>query len=335
MDGRWAEPTGDVEQALGGDLWAVPGLVDAHAHLASAELNFEPGDLEGAIQRARGSLAAGVTLLLDKGWSDDTTIRLIDTVPRGERPEIEAAAKVIASVGGYYPGFALEVESDQLEPAVRSQAEAGAGWVKISGDWPRRGIGPVANFDASELRTAVRVAGAAGARVAIHTMAPDVPSMAVAAGVHSIEHGLFLEEDDLGPLGERDGMWVPTILRCEATLAQLGAGSGGGRLFAEGLERVARLLPRAVEAGVHVLAGTDLVGTPANVASEAVRLGEYGLSNAQVVAAVSTAAFEATGRDARFEVGAPADAVLFAENPVDHLAVLEHPAYIVRMGRVT
>jgi imidazolonepropionase-like amidohydrolase len=335
VDGRWAEPTGDVEQTLGGDLWAVPGLVDAHAHLASARLDFEPGDLEGAMERARDSLAAGVTLLLDKGWSDDTTIRLIDAVPREERPEIEAAAKVIAGVGGYYPDFALEVGSEELEAAVRSQAEAAAGWVKVSGDWPRRGIGPVANFDESELRTAVRVAGEAGARVAIHTMAPDVPSMAVAAGVQSIEHGLFLEEDDLGPLGERGGMWVPTILRCEATLGQLGAGSSGARLFAEGLERVARLLPQALEAGVRVLTGTDLVGSPANVASEGVRLGEYGLSNTQVVAAVSTAAFEATGRDARFEVGAPADAVLFAENPVDHLAVLEHPAYIVRIGRVS
>lgn len=334
VDGRWAEATGATDRVLGGEHWALPGLVDAHAHLAAAELNYEPGDLEGAQARARSSLAAGVTFLLDKGWADDTTIRLIATVPREERPEIEAAARIIASEDGYYPGFAREVPPPDLEAAVRTEAESGAGWVKLSGDWPRRGIGPVANFNESELRTAVRVAGDAGARVAIHTMARDVPSMAVAAGVQSIEHGLFLQEEDLEPLAARGGMWVPTILRCEATLEQLGAESSGGKLFAEGLERIARLLPLAVEAGVHVLAGTDLIGSPVNVAAEAVKLAGYGLSNAQVVDAVSTSAFLATGREAAFAVGAPADAVLFGENPIDDPGVLEHPAHVIRLGRL-
>lgn len=334
VDGRWAEATGAADQVLGAGLWALPGLVDAHAHLASAELNYEPGDLEGAEDRARRSLEAGVTFLLDKGWADDTTIRLIATVPREERPEIEAAARMIASEDGYYPGFAREVTPEELESAVRSEAESGAGWVKLSGDWPRRGIGPVANFDEAELRTAVRVAADAGARVAIHTMARDVPSMAVAAGVQSIEHGLFLQEEDLQPLAARGGMWVPTVLRCEATLQQLGAESSGGKLFVEGLDRIARLLPLAVEAGVHVLAGTDLIGSPANVAAEAVKLAAYGLSNARIVDAVSTSAFIATGREAAFAVGAPADAVLFGENPIDDPAVLEHPAHVIRLGRV-
>lgn len=332
--GRWAEPTGTADDEVGEGLWALPGLVDSHAHLAAPELNYEPGDLDGAIERARSSLAAGVTLLLDKGWTDDTTIRVIDLVPRPERPEIEAAARLIASVGGYYPGFALEVEPPELEEAVRAQAEAGAGWVKLSGDWPRRGVGPVANFDESQLRRAVRTAAQAGARVAIHTMAREVPSLAVAAGVQSIEHGLFLEEEDLGPLGERAGMWVPTILRCEATLAQLGEGSSGGKLFVEGLRRVRALLRPALEAGVHVLAGTDLVGTPANVAAEARKLGEYGLDNSQVLEAVSSSGLEATGRSTSFEVGSPADAVLFPESPLDDLGVLDHPEVVIRLGRV-
>lgn len=334
VDGRWAEATGAADRVLGADLWALPGLVDAHAHLASAELNYEPGDLDGATDRAKRSLDAGVTFLLDKGWADDTTIKLIATVPREERPEIEAAARVIASEGGYYPGFAYEVAPDELEFAVRSEAESGAGWVKLSGDWPRRGIGPMANFDETELRTAVRVAAEAGARVAIHTMAPEVPSMAVAAGVQSIEHGLFLHEADLEPLAARGGMWVPTVLRCEATLEQLGAESSGGKLFVEGLERVAHLLPLAVEAGVRVLAGTDLIGSPVNVAAEALKLAEYGLSNAQLVDAVSTSAFLATNREAAFAVGAPADAVLFPENPIDDPGVLQHPAHVIRLGRV-
>jgi imidazolonepropionase-like amidohydrolase len=334
VDGRWAEPSGDAASTVGEGFWALPGLADAHAHLAAAQLDYQPGDLDGALDRARESLEAGVTLVLDKGWRDDVTVRLIDLLDARERPEIEAAAEIIAAIDGYYPDFALEVTADRLVETVKSQAEAGTGWVKLIGDWPRRGVGPVANFDETELRTAVEAAESAGARVAIHTMAREVPSAAVAAGVHSIEHGMFLEETDLDELASRGGMWVPTVLRCEATLAQLGAGSSGGKLFVEGLDRVRRLLPLAAEAGVKVLAGTDLVGSPADVAAEAIRLGDYGLSSRQVVEAVSTAAFIATGRPAAFEVGAPADAVLFEENPVGALGVLAHPAHVIRLGRL-
>jgi len=334
VDVLWAEPVGEADVVIGEGLWALPGLVDAHSHLAAAELDYRPGVLEGAIQRARDSLAAGVTLVLDKGWTDDITIQAMNAIPEDERPEVEAAAKIIASRDGYFPDFALEVDESGLEDAVRGQAEAGAGWVKLIGDWPRPGVGPVANFDETQLRIAVDVAEASGSKVAIHTMAREVPSMAVSAGVHSIEHGLFLEDDDLGPLGGRNGMWVPTILRCEATLRQLGEQSSGGRLFAEGLKRIERLLPLAVEAGVRVLAGTDLVGSPANVASEALRLEAYGLSGAEAVAAVSTSAFSATGGETGFEVGAPGNAVWFADNPVATPAVLAHPSQVLRLGRL-
>lgn len=334
IEGRWAEPSGDADANLGEGMWALPGLVDAHAHLAAAELDYQPGSLDGAIQRAVESLRAGVTLVLDKGWTDDVTVRLIDTVPESERPEIEAAARIITSGDGYFPGFAEEVDPSQLDDAVREQAGAGRGWVKLIGDWPRRGVGPVSNFDQAELARAVAVAEGAGARVAIHTMAREVPSMAVAAGVHSIEHGLFLDEGDIAALAARGGMWVPTIIRCEATLAQLGEGSSGGKLFREGLDRIRRLLPLAAEAGVHVLAGTDLVGSPANVAAEALRLADYGLSASQVVTAVSVGAFAATGRHDPFAVGSPADAVFFAADPIDDLGVLSQPSRVVRLGRV-
>lgn len=333
-DGRWVEPSGDAGSTIGERWWALPGLVDAHAHLAAAELDYQPGSLEGAIERAADSLRAGVTLILDKGWTDDVTVRLVETVPESDRPEIEAAARIIASGDGYFPGFAKEVEPAGLAGAVREQAAAGKGWVKLIGDWPRRGVGPMANFDEASLARAVKVAEESGARVAIHTMAREAPSMAVAAGVHSIEHGLFLDEDDIGLLGSRGGMWVPTIIRCEATLDQLGSESSGGKLFREGLDRIRRMLPLAVEAGVNVLAGTDLVGSPVNVATEALRLADYGLTNTQVVTAVSVGAMAATGRPDPFALGSPANAVFFDVDPVGELEALAHPRQVVRLGRV-
>lgn len=331
--GKWEEPTGAAGETLGEGLWALPGLVDAHAHLASAQL-FEAGSFAEAVPRARHALEAGVTMILDKGWNDDTTIRVIDAIPEDKRPEIEAAARIIAPPDGYFPGFAPGIEPDDLRDEVAAQAVAGRGWVKVIGDWPRRGRGPVANFDEAELRAAVEVAHAADVMVAIHTMAREVPAAAVSAGVDSIEHGLFLDEDDLGVLGGRGGMWVPTILRVEATIAQIGVASSGGRLLAEGLGALSRLLPVAIEAGVHVLAGTDLVGAPADVAAEARRLGEFGMTPAQVVTAVSTSGFVATGRDATFTPGTPANAVFFEANPILELGALSHPRHVIRLGRV-
>ena len=314
-------------------MWALPGLVDAHAHLASDEM-FAASDFEGAAVRAKEALAAGVTLILDKGWTDRTVIRLIDDLGPDERPEIEAAAEIVAAPDGYMPGFGLRVDPTDLAAVVETQAEAGRGWVKLIGDWPRKGSGPVANFDEDQLRAAVEVAESMGTRVALHTLAREAPSMAVAAGVHSIEHGLFLTEDDIALLGRRRGMWVPTILRCEELVRQLGPDSSGGRLLGEGLEALPGMLRTAIEAGVRVLAGTDLVGAPRDVAAEALRLAEYGLSSGQALAAVSTNGFLATDRSHDFGVGCPADAAFFPTNPAEDLAVLTHPSLVLRRGSV-
>lgn len=334
VDGRWAPAEGDADSVIGEGLWALPGLVDAHAHIAVERLDYEPGDFESAVQRARDSLAAGVTLLLDKGWRDLTTIEVERRLPPEERPDIEAAGRIIAVEEGYFPGFAIEARPEDLGALVAAEAAAGLGWVKLIGDWPRKGRGPVANFDESELRLAVEVAEMSNSRVAIHTMAREVPSMAVAAGVHSIEHGLFLTEADIRALGARGGMWVPTIRRVEATIIQLGEESSGGKLLSEGLQNTKGLLPIAAEAGVRVLAGTDLVGSPAQVALEALELIEAGLSNRQAVEAVSVAGREATGRPHGFEIGTWADVVFYPEDPVAEPAVLPHPAVVVRRGRV-
>lgn len=333
-DGRWVAPEGDASEVVGGDLWALPGLVDGHAHLARGRLDYEPGDLDGALRRAKEALDAGVTLLLDKGWRDTTTIEVARILDPAERPEIEAAGRIISSIGGYYPGFALEVGPDELGREVEAQTGVGLGWVKLIGDWPRTGIGPVANFDERQLRHAVEVAEEANCRVAIHTMAREMPSLAVAAGVHSIEHGLFLAEDDIDLLAGRGGMWVPTVLRVEETIRQLGSESSGGRLLSEGLRNVGELLALAVEAGVRVLAGTDLIGSPARVAAEAIRLGEHGLSNRQLVDAVSISARLATGRPVWFEPGAWADAVFYSSDPVSQPAVLLHPTHVLWRGRM-
>lgn len=203
--------------------------------------------------------------------------------------------------------------------------------MKIVGDWPRKGRGPLANFTEESLAEAVRIAHKGGAKVAIHTMAPEVPTMAVAAGVDSIEHGLFLTSEDLEVLGRRGGAWVPTILRMEAIMEMLGSDSSGGRLIAQGLENVTELLSTVPE-GVAVLAGTDLAEQSARIGREVAALSSKGLSVERAVRAATSTVYSYLGRPPGFEKGQSADVVLFDRDPYEDPSVLEEPSVVIRQG---
>lgn len=331
--GLWEEPAPDAAPELGRGWWALPGLVDAHAHLAADELELVPGDPTEIRRRAYACLERGTFLVIDKGWCDDSVIATLTSMPPEESPDMEGAARMIAVEDGYYAGFAVETDRPGLEDAVRAAVESGKGWVKLVGDWPRKGRGAVANFDEEDLRAAVEVAHRGGARVAIHTMAPDVASWAVWAGVDSIEHGLFLTGADLEELGRRRGAWVPTVVRMEAMVDMLGPTSRGGRLISTALVDLPLLL-QDVPAGVAVLAGTDLATPPGGVAAEVAALARRGLPPERAVDAASVAARRYLGRSEGFHVGEPADAVFFDRDPYDDVSVLEAPVAILRTGRI-
>ena len=332
-DGRWARPAGDAGTAeAGAGWWALPGLVDAHAHLAADELDLRPGVAAEVRKRAFACLSRGTFLVVEKGWCDGTVIATLSSLPPSERPDFEGAARMITTEGGYYPDFAVETDEEGLAEVVASATAEGAGWVKLVGDWPRRGRGAVANFTEEGLATAVQVAHAANARVAIHTMAPQVPSMAVAAGVDSIEHGLFLTEADLSELGRRGGAWVPTVVRMQAVAEMLGRESTGGRLVLDGLANVESLLG-SVPAGVEVLAGTDLATEPGDVGREVMKLVERGLDPVRALDAATAAPRRYLGMDAGLVEGGWADAVFFEADPLEDVRTLLAPVAVLRRGR--
>lgn len=317
------------------DWWAVPGLADCHAHLGGGHPE-DYGDSEQTLEVAKGNawaqLQGGVFLVADKGSGDRVTLRVLDEPPT-RRPELHMAGRILANPGGYYTGFANEVDEADLVEAVRAETE-GASWVKLIGDWPRKGIGAVTNFTEEAMTQAVAVAHAAGCRVAIHAAAPETSSLAVAAGIDSIEHGLFITAEDLEALGARGGAWVPTVTAMEAIRDMLGAESSGGKLFDQGLSNVRELLAGAPETGVAVLAGTDVEVPHGGVATEAARLADYGLPATEVVHGVTTAAYRYLGSDHRFEPGGHADVLFFDSDPRQDLSVLARPVFGLRHGEV-
>jgi imidazolonepropionase-like amidohydrolase len=337
IDGnRFVEPSDDVTTEIDtSSLWALPGLADAHAHLTMNSIADIRGTddatmVANASRNSWAHLENGVLLVLDKGGDSDITLVTLDH-DADVRPDAYIAAGVIHPAGGYMPGFGDEVEPEHLVEFIKSRANKRGGWVKIAADWPRRGIGPVTNYPLETLKEAVDVAHLAGSRVAVHTMA-YAASDAVAAGVDSIEHGPFLTHDDLAVLGARGGAWVPTVVNLQSSIDMLGPESSGGRILSKGLEMMRETIPIAEDLGVILLAGTDLAIPHGQVAQEAIRLKEIGLSNKAATQAASTNAYTYVGRHNSIAPGETADVVFVAENPYEDVHTLLHPEFIIRRG---
>jgi imidazolonepropionase-like amidohydrolase len=317
---------------------SIPGLADCHAHFNATSIegllnSSETADLDLMRRNGMRKLEAGVLLAADKGARSDDTLRYLDE-PAHLRPDLEMAGGIIATPGGYYPGFAVEPTADELPAVVAEKAAMRAGWVKLIGDWPRPGRGAVPNFSEDVLSAAASTAHAAGKRIAIHSMAPSTAGMAVRAGFDSIEHGLFLNDADLDSLGARRGAWVPTIAAVEALVDMLGADSSGGRLLTEGLGRARDLLPGAAGRGVMVLAGTDLSVPHGRVAMEAERMVAYGVAAEDALAAITTAAYDHLQRPRPLAVGSSADIVCLPGDPRDDITLLSRPEFVMRSGVV-
>lgn len=314
-------------------FFALGGLADCHAHLAVDALSQvqRTGEIKGIRRRAFAHLKHGVFLVVDKGWRDEVVLRLLEEPPPS-RPHLQAAGRIITGPHGYFDGFAVETDDAGLAAEITAATTTG-GWIKLIGDWPQKGRGPVISFGEEALTRACEIAHLAGARVAIHTMAPVTPGEAVRAGVDSIEHGLFLTPDDIALLGSRQGAWIPTIGNVRSVQKMLEWGSSGARILGEGLENVGQMLALAVEAGVAVLAGTDLGLGHGEVAQEAVLLKSYGLSDQDAVAAASASAYRYLGVPF-LTAGASADVVLFVDDPHADVTRLQRPVAGMRAGRV-
>ncbi len=135
-------------------------------------------------------------------------------------------------------------------------------------------------------------------------------------------------------LGARGGAWVPTVMRMEAVIREVGIERTGGRVVAAGLDRVRALLAGAPAAGVSVLSGTDLTVPSGRVGEEALRLLDYGLGVEDAVRSATDVAYTYAGLDPGFTVGGSADVVAFDVHPYERPDVLLSPSFVMRAGVV-
>ena len=312
------DPVPGADRLIDGG-WLLPGLVDVHTHPGAEQ----PGDpFEDTVLRRdlADQAAAGVLLIRAPGsaaripaWAHDE-----DGLPR-----VRSAGPWLATPGRFFPDWGRRITEAEL-------AAASGGWCKIIGDWAQDE--PPVPLDV--LCASVTAVHAAGGKVAVHSQTAPGCANAVAAGADSLEHGMHLDPALLDQMAAQGTALVPTIGAFAQAAVRVRAQAPSPRrdAFLHGWAALPGIARAAYEAGVTVLAGTDThpCGT---IAQEVERLISAGLPRAAALGAACWTARSWLGLPGLVD-GAPADLVVFAEDPVAHPDVLHHPSRIILRGQV-
>jgi imidazolonepropionase-like amidohydrolase len=331
VDGGVFVDAGSGADTLVDGGFLVPGLVDAHCHVGLGPDGAVP--LDEAVGQAETDRDAGTLLIRDCGSP-------VDTRPlqgRADLPEIIRAGRHLGRPKRYIPGLAVELDDPALLPdAVRQQARDGDGWVKLIGDWIDREAGDLAPVWPDDvLVAAIDAAHAEGARVTAHVFGADALAGLISAGIDCIEHGTGLTDDLIAEMARRGTALVPTLINVENfpgiadSARRFPTYAAHMRELHAGARDVVR---RAAEAGVPVYAGTDAGGgiRHGRIADEVAALHAAGVPDA--LGAASWAARAWLGRPAG-ELGAPADLVVYRDDPRTDPAALRHPELVLLRGR--
>jgi imidazolonepropionase-like amidohydrolase len=368
--GPGASPPGGGEIIDASGLTVLPGLIDCHDHIAfhGYELAKRWGLDEPrstwhlrTATVARRILESGYTAVRDAGGLDvGFRVAIDEGLIAG--PRLVLSLAIISPTGGLGDrvspsGQRAPADTDPCLPSsvadgveavrttVRTMVRAGADVIKCAttgGASSRAGHGPKdSEFTLEEMRALVDEAHALGRRVMCHALGGPGLRLAIEAGVDSIEHGCYLDEDrELIPMmAERGIFFVPTLTVYEYH-RQSPAPYVRERAHALRAHHV-ESIGRALAAGVKIVAGTDAGGHghPNNAAELPLLVGA-GMTPMQAIQAATSRAAECLGLEAEIgtiEKGKWADLVLVEGDPLQDIAILQDPRRIRRVikGGVT
>jgi imidazolonepropionase-like amidohydrolase len=317
--------------------FVLPGLVDAHCHVGLAADGGVP--IEVARAQALTDRDAGALLLRDAGVPN-THYELDD---EAELPRIVHAGRHLARTRRYIRGYALELEPAQLPDAAAAQAVRPSGastpWVKIVGDWIDRDLGDITPLWPTDvLAEAVRRAHEAGARVGVHVFGEEALPDLIAAGVDSIEHGTGLDASMLDEVARRGIAVVPTMVMV-SQFDSFADQATKYPVYAAHMRRLKRSaaarMMATYDAGVPIYVGTDAGGHLSHglVVDEMLAMEAAGMPIIDVLAAGSWKARQWLGLPGIVE-GAPADFVVYDDDPRIDLNALRNPRHIVVRGNL-
>jgi imidazolonepropionase-like amidohydrolase len=346
----------------------LPGLFDCHVHVVVTDVDqwrmiqtpFSYVFYQAA-RNLEATLRAGITTVRDAGGADLGIKRAVEDglIPG---PRMQISLSMISQTGGHgdpwnasgietpfivpHPGLPDTVVDgrDQMRRVVRTLVRHGADVIKVatSGgvlsprDSPRH-----AHFRYDELEVLVREANAAGIAVMAHAQATDGIKNAIRAGIRSIEHGIFLDDEAIDMMLQRGTWLVPTLVAPQGVITAAEQGmsipEAAVSKAREVVEQHRQAFRRAVEAGVRIALGTDSGVTPHGRNLEELRLMvDGGMSPEQALRAASASAAELMGLAdelGTLEVGKRADLVVVDGDPLDVGSLSDRIQAVYQDGR--
>jgi imidazolonepropionase-like amidohydrolase len=369
--GYRAPGAGDTVIDLRGST-LMPGLMDMHVHLtgeysrSSALDEFRKNGtdvaLDGAMYGQR-TLMAGFTTVRDLGDSFLASIALRDAINAGKvpGPRIFAAGTAIATTGGHAdptngwaehlggrdvgPAEGVVNGPEQAAQAVRQRYKDGSDVIKITATGgvlsiAKNGLNP--QFTEEEIRAVVAAARDYGFTVAAHAHGAEGLKRAVRAGVDTIEHGTFMDEEGMKLMKERGTWFVPTITAGRWVYDR----SQEPGFFPEIVRpKAATIGPiiqstfgKAYKAGVKILFGSDTgVSAHGDNAREFVLMVEGGMPAMAAIQSATSLPAKFLGIDEQLgsvQVGKTADLVAVPGDPLADITAMQRLHFVMKDGVV-
>lgn len=332
----------------------LPGFIDSHVHMcfdcspdpmASAASESPTMTTLKAANSARQTLLAGITTIRDMGGKDGIDLGLKQAINSGliPGPRMIVSGQLICMTGGHGWQVGVEVNGvDDVRRAAREQIKAGADILKLmaTGGVLTPAVEPGSEqLTEAELRAGVEEAHKAGKKTATHAMGTKGILNALRAGIDSIEHGVYLNDEAIALMIARDVPLIPT-LSVPFNIENKGIEAG---IPAFAVEKTLKVKPfhlesirMAHEAGVRIAMGTD-AGTPFNMHGE--NLGELelliecGFSPIEAIEAGTRIGAQVLGLEQELgtiEEGKRADLILIEGNPLEDIKIL-HKRELIRL----
>ena len=349
----------------------LPGLIDSHVHLSGlddrlqARLQASGRDNEDeaftAILNARKTLLAGFTTVRDLGGDPRLVLSLRDSINAGQfsGPNVLSAARMVSVSGGHGDGrngsnrglASLVVQpgntcngADDCRRATREQVSAGADVIKFAATG-----GVLSNVPGGlnqqmmddEMRAVVTTARTFGRKVAAHAHGVEGVNAALRAGVDSIEHGTFTNEESFRLYKQTGAYYVPTLLAPAAALAD---GQRGALTVAQydkaraAAGNAEKSFAEAIRRGVKIAFGTDTGVSPhGRNAEEFAIMVKNGMSPTLAIRSATVDAAEllgVTSKAGTIEAGKDADIIAVEGDPIQNVRLLEQVGFVMKSGRV-
>lgn len=348
----------------------LPGLIDDHVHLdmqfgkntysEQTRLNLADYVLRSTLY-AKRTLLAGFTTVRNVGDHDYDTVALRNEVAAGYvvGPRIFTAGPAISTTGGHADstnGLSMPLQGDpgplqsimngpeQALKVVRLHYKEGADLIKAmpSGgvmDLGTNGSGP--QMTEAEIKAIVDTAHDYGMKVAVHAHGAEAIRRSVIAGVDSVEHGTFMDDEDIRLMKEHGTFYCPTVYTGQYVAEQAKLGAYPPTVAAKALEvgpQIMKTVSRAYKGGVKFAYGTDAGVYPHGQNWEDfIYLVKAGLPPAYTLQMATMNAAELLGHSDELgsvTAGKYADVVAVPGDPLQDISVMSKVNFVMKAGVV-